>query len=65
MDNNAETKADLDLIWGGDAIAEAIGRKQRITFRLLETGAIPAKKVGGRWCVSRKKLVEFFEREMA
>lgn len=57
------TAADaLDLLWGAVAIAEALGRTPRSTFHLLENGEIPsARKVGGRWVVSRKKLLELFE----
>jgi hypothetical protein len=65
MDTGTETKAELDLLWGSDAIAQAIGRKPRITGYLLEKGFIPAKKVGGRWCASRQKLREFFEQTEA
>lgn len=50
----------LDLIWGGEEIAKAIGRTRRITFHLLEKGELPAKKVGGRWVAERGKLLRFF-----
>jgi len=45
-----------DLLWGVTAIARAIGRTERQVFHLLETGLIPAKKVGGRWLASRRRL---------
>jgi hypothetical protein len=45
-----------DLLWGVDAIGEEIGRDQRQTFHLLSIGAIPGKKIGGRWVSSRSKL---------
>ena len=48
-----------DLLWGAKAIAEAIERTERITFHLLETGAIPAQKVGGKWCASRARLLAY------
>lgn len=52
---------DLDLIWGAKAIGVAINRTPRITFALLEGGHIDgARKVGGRWCVSLRKLREAF-----
>jgi hypothetical protein len=54
-----------DLIWGAQAIAEAIGRTERITFHLLEKGEIPAKKVGGRWVASRTKLLEHLTSDRA
>jgi hypothetical protein len=50
----------IDLIWGGENIAKIIGRTKRITFHLLETGQLPAKKVGGRWVAERNKLLNFF-----
>ena len=48
-----------DLLWGAKAIAAAVERSERITFYLLETGAIPAQKVGGRWCASRARLLAY------
>lgn len=57
------TKTDspaIDLVWGAEAIATVIQAKPRQTFHLLETGQIPAKKVGGRWVAERGKLIRFF-----
>ena len=34
-----------------------VGR--RTVYRLVETGKVPAKKVGGRWRIPRAGLVEF------
>ncbi len=48
----------LDLLWGADEIGKAIRRNRRQTYRLLESGALPAKKVGGVWVASRKILIE-------
>lgn len=50
----------MELIWGAEEIAKIIGRSQRVTFHLLTTGALPAKKVGGRWVAERGKLIAFF-----
>ncbi len=50
----------IDLVWGAEGIARVIGRSPRVTFHLLTTGAIPAKKVGGRWVAERGKLIAFF-----
>lgn len=56
-----ETAAEkIDLVWGAEDIAKVIGRSARVTFHLLTTGAIPAKKVGGRWVAERGKLLSFF-----
>jgi hypothetical protein len=54
-----------DILWGAEAIAAAIQRDRSSTFHLLNAGALPAKKVGGRWCASRRKLREFLTGEAA
>jgi len=59
------TDSSNDLLWEVSEIAKAIGRTERQTFRLLEMGAIPGKKVGGRWVASRKKLIEAIVGEAA
>lgn len=59
----ADSNDKLDLIWGAEAIADVIGRTPRVTFHLLATGAIPAKKVGDRWVAERSKLIAFFMEE--
>ena len=46
------------LIWGAEQIGEVIGRPARAAFYLLEQGLLPAKKIGGRWVASRRKLLE-------
>lgn len=52
----------LDLIWGAQDIGRAMRRSPRQVHHLLEIGALPgAKKVGGRWCISRRALVAIFE----
>lgn len=53
-------KVAMDLIWGAEEIAKIIDRSPRVTFHLLTTGAIPAKKVGNRWVAERSKLISFF-----
>ncbi|WP_312222591.1 DNA-binding protein [Rhizobium rhizoryzae] len=55
-----EKNGQLELIWGAEEIARAIGRTPRVTFNLLSTGKLPAKKVGGRWVAERSKLIAFF-----
>lgn len=61
-----ETAAEkIDLVWGAEEIAKVIGRSARVTFHLLTTGAIPAKKVGGRWVTERSKLIAFFMEDAA
>lgn len=52
--------ADLELIWGADAIARELGISTRECFYLMKEKRIPAKKVGRRWCSSRRGLREHF-----
>jgi hypothetical protein len=47
-----------DLVWGAEDIGRETGRTTRQAFHMLSTGALPARKVGGRWCASRTKLRE-------
>ena len=60
MANNGTNDNSLDLIWGVDPIAAELGLKRRPTYNLLEKGRLPATKVGGKWCASRKGLRAFF-----
>ena len=55
----------LDLVWGVGAIAKLIGRTERQTFHLVQSGQLPAKKVGNRWVAERGKLREFFRQVAA
>jgi len=47
-----------DIIWGITDIAAMIGRNERQAYWMLERGYLPARKVGGKWVASRKKLLE-------
>jgi hypothetical protein len=51
-----ETTAS-DVIWGATSIAKAIGQTERATYHLLASGLVPAKRIGGRWVASRRKLL--------
>ncbi|WP_320410484.1 DNA-binding protein [Devosia sp. Root413D1] len=53
----------LDLAWGAREIARLIGKTPRATFHMLEGGQIPARKIGGQWVVSRRKLQDHFEQD--
>ncbi len=55
-----EESAGFNLIWGASAIALELGTTRRRAFYLLETGEIPARKVGGRWVVECNELRGFF-----
>lgn len=65
MTSNAEQGEGMELVWGCAEIAKIIGRSARATFHMLDKGELPAKKVGGRWVVSRQKLVNFFMEDAA
>jgi hypothetical protein len=49
----------FELLWGAEAIGAALNINARRAFYLLETKAIPAKKIGGRWVASRTGLRRF------
>lgn len=59
------TEEKLDLVWGAAAIAEVLGVSARRAFYLLESGELPAKKVGGRWVSDRRKLHAVFLEDAA
>lgn len=48
-----------DIVWEAAGIGEVIGRTPRQVVHMLNMGLLPAKKVGGRWVASRKKLIAF------
>ena len=49
-----------EVVWGAKPISEIIGLTPRQTNYLLNTGEIPAKKVGNRWVANRETLKRFF-----
>lgn len=51
----------LDLIWGAEAIGKVLGVTPRQAFHMLEKGQLPARKSGGKWVASRRRLQEHFE----
>ncbi len=55
MPPDIETRTDL--AWGVGEISGAIGRDERATYHLLSKGELPARKIGGRWCASRRRLI--------
>jgi hypothetical protein len=48
------------VVWGAEAIGRVIGRDARQTHHLLAIGAIPAKKIGGRWAADAEVLRNLF-----
>jgi hypothetical protein len=55
---NRMTDIPNDVVWEVAEIAKIIGRTERQTFHLLAIGELPAKKIGGRWVASKKKLMD-------
>ena len=47
----------IDVLWGAEAIGAAIGANRRRAFHMLESGQLPAKRIGGRWCARRSELL--------
>ena len=45
-----------DLLKGAERIADHMGEDLRRTFYLLETGALPAFKMAGRWYCRKSKI---------
>jgi hypothetical protein len=52
----SRNKPDTDILWGAGPIGKEIGCNRRQAFHLLETGRLPAKKIGGKWVASRAVL---------
>jgi hypothetical protein len=53
-----------EIIWGAAAIAKTIGRTEKATFAMLESGKLPgAKKIGGRWCFNPEVFFAIFNNE--
>jgi hypothetical protein len=66
MPELAPQSEDLQIIWGAAAIAAALGTTRGRTFHMLESGALPgARKIAGRWCITRAALLRIFEGESA
>jgi hypothetical protein len=62
-DNSDTTTVDMssDIAWGAAEIGEAIRKTEREAYHLLHGGHLDgvARKIGGRWCASRRKLQAF------
>ena len=64
-DNVSSIDELSDIVWGAEGIGSVINRSARDTFHLLKRGHLPAKKIGGRWAASRRKLLAHFAGEQA
>ena len=56
----SEHEVKLSAIWGAKAIAAEIGVSVRSVYWMLESGTLPARKVGDRWVADRSVLNNFF-----
>lgn len=61
MQGNKVATDEPDAVWGASAIGRVINRSAKQTFHLLESGSLPARKVGGSWVASRRRLRELIE----
>jgi hypothetical protein len=43
-------------VWGAEEMGKVIKRTTRATWCLLLAGALPARKVGGKWVSTRRRL---------
>jgi hypothetical protein len=60
--NTNGTDAHVRPIWGAKDIAREIGRTERQAFHLLESGQLlGARKIGGKWVITRAMLRLIFE----
>lgn len=57
---NDFSNTELELVWGARAVGRELSVSTRQAFYLLESGRLPAKKVGRQWCTSRKALRQYF-----
>lgn len=58
----AEGENEIGILWGAADIGAAISCNARRCHYLLDQGQLPgAKKVGGRWCISRRRLKQIFD----
>jgi hypothetical protein len=48
---------DHDIVWGAHAVAAVLNLDYRQAFYLLQHGKLPGRKIGGRWCCSRRALL--------
>ena len=50
-----------DLLWGPEEIGEEIRRTKRQVQHMIDRGdLVGAKKIGGRWCITRSALHALF-----
>ena len=47
-----------EILWGAAEIARVVDQPVRKVFYMLESGLLPAKKVGKRWQSTRSALLK-------
>jgi hypothetical protein len=57
---STEQDLPIDLLWGAEEIGKFIGRTPMQTSYMLESGVLPAKKIGSYWVAERGALARFF-----
>lgn len=61
MDQRNDSLDDpLDLIWTAPRIGEALNVSTRRAMYMLETGKLPARKIGRIWVADRSQLRKHF-----
>lgn len=56
---------DLDdscLVLRPSDVSELLDLHPNTVYRLLQSGKLPARKVGGSWRICRKALIDFIEK---
>lgn len=62
-DNPPQSSGDneIGILWGAKDIGAAIGVNPRRAHYMLTEGELPgARKVGGRWSITRQRLRDIF-----
>jgi hypothetical protein len=54
--SDQDTIDSKDIIWGARAIGAEINLTKEQTKYLLETGRLPATKIGARWVSTRQRI---------
>jgi hypothetical protein len=65
VQNSNLENLDFGLVWGAKAIAAALNISERKCFHLLESGHLPARKIGGSWVVPRQAIARLFDSSAA
>jgi hypothetical protein len=56
MKRESDDLAAADLLQGGEAIAAFTGLQRSQVFYLCNSGALPAFKIGMKWCALKSEL---------